>query len=220
MDPDPGQRPRPRPPPGSGPCWSPCPRPAPGRHSESSAPPCGHEGTQRTGTWPCRGWGRPGYRQPSKPQVDGHFSEYSIALSTLGRTIATSDFLWFSRRRCNSVQPRLRAMIRCSACGRENPRGSTFCNACGSALAAAPMVDREERKFVTVLFADLVGFTSRAERMDPEDVRAMLTSYHERVRSELERRGGRTIPNEPFAPPWPFETGSATRSPTFRFGSA
>jgi class 3 adenylate cyclase/tetratricopeptide (TPR) repeat protein len=52
------------------------------------------------------------------------------------------------------------------------------------------MVDREERKFVTVLFADLVGFTSRAERMDPEDVRAMLTSYHERVRSELERRGG------------------------------
>jgi predicted ATPase/class 3 adenylate cyclase len=43
---------------------------------------------------------------------------------------------------------------------------------------------------VTVLFCDLVGSTARAERMDPEDVRALLSSYHERVRSELERHGG------------------------------
>ena len=43
---------------------------------------------------------------------------------------------------------------------------------------------------MTVLFADLVGFTSRAERMDPEDVRALLAPYHERLRSELERFGG------------------------------
>jgi predicted ATPase/class 3 adenylate cyclase len=49
---------------------------------------------------------------------------------------------------------------------------------------------REERKVVTVLFADLVGFTDRAERMDPEDVRAMLAPYHARLRDELERRGG------------------------------
>ena len=47
-----------------------------------------------------------------------------------------------------------------------------------------------ERKVVTVLFADLVGFTSRAERLDPEDVDAMLGPYHERLRHELERWGG------------------------------
>ena len=49
---------------------------------------------------------------------------------------------------------------------------------------------RQERKVVTVVFCDLVGFTSRAETMDPEDVAAILRPYHERVRSELERYGG------------------------------
>ena len=49
---------------------------------------------------------------------------------------------------------------------------------------------RRERKVVTVVFCDLVGFTSRAEAMDPEDVDALLRPYHERVRAELERRGG------------------------------
>jgi class 3 adenylate cyclase/tetratricopeptide (TPR) repeat protein len=49
---------------------------------------------------------------------------------------------------------------------------------------------RQERKVVTVLFADLVGFTSRAEAMDPEDVDAVLSRYHARVRHELERHGG------------------------------
>ena len=43
---------------------------------------------------------------------------------------------------------------------------------------------------MTVLFADLVGFTSRAESLDPEDVDAILRPYHEQLRSELERHGG------------------------------
>ena len=47
-----------------------------------------------------------------------------------------------------------------------------------------------ERKTVTVLFADLVGFTARAERLDPEDVRALLSPYYTRLRAELERFGG------------------------------
>jgi class 3 adenylate cyclase len=51
-------------------------------------------------------------------------------------------------------------------------------------------MERRERKVVTVLFADLVGFTARAEQLDPEDVEAMLRPYHERLRSELERYGG------------------------------
>ena len=46
---------------------------------------------------------------------------------------------------------------------------------------------RRERKVVTVLFADLVGFTARAETLDPEDVEAILRPYHERLRTELER---------------------------------
>jgi class 3 adenylate cyclase/tetratricopeptide (TPR) repeat protein len=49
---------------------------------------------------------------------------------------------------------------------------------------------RRERKVVTVLFADLVGFTSRAETLDPEDVEAILGPYHERLRDELEAHGG------------------------------
>jgi class 3 adenylate cyclase/tetratricopeptide (TPR) repeat protein len=49
---------------------------------------------------------------------------------------------------------------------------------------------RKERKVVTVLFADLVGFTARAEELDPEDVEAILRPYHERLRGELERFGG------------------------------
>src|SRR2546423_10080177 len=52
------------------------------------------------------------------------------------------------------------------------------------------MSARTERKAVTVLFAGLVGFTSRAELLDPEDVEAILRPYHERLRGELERFGG------------------------------
>jgi class 3 adenylate cyclase len=59
-----------------------------------------------------------------------------------------------------------------------------FCVGGGEPLAGA------ERKVVTVLFADLVGFTARAELMDPEDVRALLSPYYRRLRTELERFGG------------------------------
>jgi class 3 adenylate cyclase/tetratricopeptide (TPR) repeat protein len=79
----------------------------------------------------------------------------------------------------------------CPVCGHENPAGARFCSNCGAQLVVAEREpSREERKVVTVLFADLVGFTSRAEQMDPEDVRAVLEPYHARLRTELERRGG------------------------------
>ncbi|HSS81846.1 MAG TPA: AAA family ATPase [Gaiellaceae bacterium] len=80
-------------------------------------------------------------------------------------------------------------MILCADCGRENPDEARFCLACGARLQAeAP--GREERKVVSVLFADVVGFTSQAEKLDPEDVRATLSPYYARLRAELERRGG------------------------------
>jgi len=81
-------------------------------------------------------------------------------------------------------------MVVCAQCGAENRAEARFCDSCGAALVPEPGDAREERKVVTVLFADLVGFTSRAEQMDPEDVRAVLEPYHAHLRSELERYGG------------------------------
>ena len=81
-------------------------------------------------------------------------------------------------------------MSACPSCGHENEPGARFCSACGTALQEAPSTARTERKVVTVLFADLVGFTARAERLDPEDVQALLAPYHANLRSELERFGG------------------------------
>ena len=78
----------------------------------------------------------------------------------------------------------------CSNCGQENPEGARFCNNCAAPLAAEHAAGREERKVVTVFFADLVGFTGRAEQLDPEDVRGMLSPYYARLRSEIERFGG------------------------------
>jgi predicted ATPase/class 3 adenylate cyclase len=80
--------------------------------------------------------------------------------------------------------------IVCPSCGEETPVGFPRCANCGAALAAEVAPAREERKVVTVLFADLVGFTSRAERLDPEEVRALQAPYWSRLRSELERYGG------------------------------
>jgi class 3 adenylate cyclase len=78
----------------------------------------------------------------------------------------------------------------CPSCGHGNQAGAKFCSECGAALVADEPLAREERKVVTVLFADLVGFTSRAEQLDPEDVRGLLSPYYARLRSELERFGG------------------------------
>src|ERR671937_749879 len=82
-------------------------------------------------------------------------------------------------------------MISCPSCGRENPEAAKFCNECGARLAAAVQPSAtEERKVVTVLFCDLVGFTAASEQQDPEDVRARIRPYHGRLRQEIERYGG------------------------------
>jgi len=81
-------------------------------------------------------------------------------------------------------------MQTCPTCGRENPPDARFCNGCGGPLAPAAGAPAEERKIVTVLFVDLVGFTARAEKLDPEDVRAIQTPYFARVREAIESFGG------------------------------
>jgi len=81
----------------------------------------------------------------------------------------------------------------CISCGTENPGIAKFCLACGTPLATAPPPPapaEEERKPITALFVDIVGSTSRAEGLDPEDVLALLDPYYARLRAVLERHGG------------------------------
>src|SRR5947208_631270 len=79
-------------------------------------------------------------------------------------------------------------MRRCTNCGRDNNDDANFCANCAASLRTES--NRQERKMVTVVFCDLVGFTRRAESMDPEDVRALLAPYHSHLREEFERHGG------------------------------
>jgi class 3 adenylate cyclase/tetratricopeptide (TPR) repeat protein len=81
-------------------------------------------------------------------------------------------------------------MRACPNCGEENPKRARFCSSCGVGLDETPRRAAEERKIVSVLFVDLVGFTATSEKADPEDVRARLRPYHARVKQEIERFGG------------------------------
>ena len=82
-------------------------------------------------------------------------------------------------------------MSACPSCGKELPGEFPFCPFCAARLSAPPVLAvREERKVVTVLFCDLVGFTAASEAADPEDVRARIRPYHARLRLEIERYGG------------------------------
>jgi class 3 adenylate cyclase/tetratricopeptide (TPR) repeat protein len=81
-------------------------------------------------------------------------------------------------------------MPACPTCREENPERARFCWACGAAIAEGPRSGAEERKIISVLFVDLVGFTAASEQADPEDVRARLRPYHARVKQEIERFGG------------------------------
>ena len=87
----------------------------------------------------------------------------------------------------------------CPSCGAENPPDKRFCGDCGTALGAgaspaAPQAPREapvsERRLVTVLFADLVGFTPLSESRDPEEVRELLSRYFDTTRRLIELYGG------------------------------
>jgi class 3 adenylate cyclase/tetratricopeptide (TPR) repeat protein len=89
--------------------------------------------------------------------------------------------------------------VTCPTCGTVNPADHRFCSVCGTPLhgqaAAFPIIRpsapiRSERRLVSVLFADLVGFTSLSEDRDPEDVRAVLTAFFERARETIGRFGG------------------------------
>jgi class 3 adenylate cyclase/tetratricopeptide (TPR) repeat protein len=77
----------------------------------------------------------------------------------------------------------------CPSCGTEVPDGSRFCLSCGGRLGGAGVVT-QERKVVTILFCDLVGFTAMSEAADPEDVDTVLRGYGQAVRRVIESHGG------------------------------
>jgi len=80
----------------------------------------------------------------------------------------------------------------CPSCSAENDPGTKFCGQCGTslALAAAPGPVTSERRLVTVLFADLTGYTAFSDGRDPEEVREFQTDYYDQSRRVIERFGG------------------------------
>ena len=90
----------------------------------------------------------------------------------------------------------------CGTCGSLNAPGQRFCGSCGASLAPAAETGQDgsqaeqaiqtttERRLVSVLFADLVGFTTLSETRDPEEVRELLTRYFEESRRVVDRYGG------------------------------
>src|SRR6266540_2323579 len=94
--------------------------------------------------------------------------------------------------------------VACSSCGTPNAPGMKFCGECGSALSGSvtpsstpiprPTVTAvepaTERRLVSVLFADLVGFTTLSEARDSEEVRDLLSRYFDLCRTVIPRYGG------------------------------
>src|SRR5436309_2626492 len=102
------------------------------------------------------------------------------------------------RKFCGECGAKL--LTACPSCGAANPPDVKFCGECGASLRDAAVAARPaetarapaaaERRLVSVLFADLVGFTTLSESKDPEDVRELLSRYFESCRTVIIRYGG------------------------------
>src|SRR6266508_4368921 len=79
--------------------------------------------------------------------------------------------------------------MHCEVCGEPLPEGARFCPNCGTAVG--PLLGTEERKMVTVLFADLVDSTGLARRLDPERTREVLGRFFDAATEELQALRGR-----------------------------
>jgi class 3 adenylate cyclase/tetratricopeptide (TPR) repeat protein len=80
-------------------------------------------------------------------------------------------------------------MLTCKRCGQENPDIARFCLRCGEPLAE-PDQRRVERKYATVVFADIVGSTSLADREDAEVVQTVIGRAFDRLSVEIARYEG------------------------------
>jgi class 3 adenylate cyclase len=88
---------------------------------------------------------------------------------------------------CGSPLP-----LPCPACGFENEPTAKFCGGCGELIGEVaapapataippPRTDSAERRQLTVMFCDLVGSTPLSSRLDPEDLREVITAYHRAI---------------------------------------
>src|SRR4249920_566837 len=77
----------------------------------------------------------------------------------------------------------------CSVCGADVPEGAQFCPNCGSPLGTT--LPTEERRMVTILFADLVDSTGLARRLDPERTREVLGAFYDAASEEIFALRGR-----------------------------
>jgi class 3 adenylate cyclase len=82
------------------------------------------------------------------------------------------------------------ATVCCPSCGSENAKDAGVCRRCGGRLEPAPTHSEAGRRQLTVLFADLVGSTALATRLDPEDMRAVFSAYHRTCAQVIERYDG------------------------------
>jgi class 3 adenylate cyclase len=94
--------------------------------------------------------------------------------------------------------------LKCASCGKDNPLGFGFCGSCGApcegdgsstpgaggAGTGAAESEGGERRWVTVMFADLSGFTALSERTDPEEIRSMVDRCMSEMGEVVERFGG------------------------------
>src|SRR5437868_8737807 len=101
------------------------------------------------------------------------------------------------KRFCGDCGSALAAI--CASCGGPNPPGKQFCGDCGAPLATVGMsavpqtpavAPAAERRLVSVLFADFVGFTAWSESRDAEETRDLLSRYFELARTLIGRYGG------------------------------
>lgn len=78
-------------------------------------------------------------------------------------------------------------MLTCSSCSSPAPEGARFCPSCGSEVSGALA---EERRVVTVIFADIVGFTTLSEHADPEQVKRLVDGIFQRMVEDVVLFGG------------------------------
>jgi class 3 adenylate cyclase len=99
-----------------------------------------------------------------------------------------------SAKFCNECGNKLELV--CPGCGKQNPVGSKFCNDCGQNLEEVLETEEKvpeaegERKYVTVLFSDLSGYTAMSEKLDPEDVKEITSRIFGEISKVINRYEG------------------------------
>ncbi len=86
--------------------------------------------------------------------------------------------------------------MKCPKCQAENPEGAKFCNECGQKLEAKEVIEKVEpslkgeRKQATVLFSDLSGYTAMSERLDPEEVKEVMSQIFGKITPVVNKYDG------------------------------